>query len=71
MRDWLITLRKEKGMIQEEVAHKVGVTRQYISSIENGRRPSVDLAMKMADVLEFDWQSFYVDKEESLEESKP
>lgn len=60
MRDWFISMRKEKNMTQEEIAEKVGVTRQLISSIENGNtNPSVSTAKKIASALGFDWQRFY------------
>lgn len=61
MRYWLMILRKQKGLTQEKLATQVNVSRQMISAIEhNGRRPSVDLAMRIADVLDFDWSKFYI-----------
>lgn len=43
------TVRKEKGITQEQLAEAVGVTRQTIISIERGNYvPSVLLAMKIA-----------------------
>lgn len=42
-------LRKEKGLSQEEFAKAIRVSRQTISSIENGRyNPSLDLAFAIA-----------------------
>ena len=39
-------------MTQQELAEKVGVTRQTIFSIEKGKfKPSVELALKLAQVL--------------------
>jgi putative transcriptional regulator len=39
-------------MTQQELAHRVGVTRQTILSIEKGKyNPSVGLALKIAGVL--------------------
>jgi putative transcriptional regulator len=41
------------GMTQEELARRVGVTRQTILSIEKGKyTPSVALALRLAQVLE-------------------
>lgn len=37
------------GMRQQDVAKKVGVTRTYISGLCNGRKPSQDLIVKLAD----------------------
>lgn len=42
-------LRNEKGIRQEELARELGVSRQTISSLENGRyNPSIGLAHKVA-----------------------
>jgi putative transcriptional regulator len=47
------SFRTKKGYTQEELADKVGVTRQTIISIEKGSyTPSVLLALKMASVFE-------------------
>ena len=40
------------GMTQQELAERVGVTRQTISSIEKGKyTPSVGLALLLAEIL--------------------
>jgi putative transcriptional regulator len=45
-------LRKELGLRQEDVANRVGVTRQTIIAIENDRyNPTLELAMKLAQLL--------------------
>lgn len=65
MRDWLKQLRNELGMTQDDVAKKVGVTRQMIGMIENGEaNPHVQTAMKIAETLDFkkngcDWTRFF------------
>ncbi len=42
-------IRNEKGIRQEEFAKLMGVSRQTISSLENGRyNPSIMLAYKIA-----------------------
>ena len=42
-------IRKERGIRQEEFAKALGVSRQTISSLENGRyNPSILLAYKIA-----------------------
>ncbi|MDR0858742.1 MAG: helix-turn-helix transcriptional regulator [Oscillospiraceae bacterium] len=42
-------LRKERGVLQEQLAEAVGVSRQTIGSLENGRyNPSIVLAFKLA-----------------------
>jgi putative transcriptional regulator len=43
-------IRKEKGLSQEELAKRLRVSRQTISSIETGKyNPSLDLAFAIAD----------------------
>lgn len=63
----MIDLRKwrtEKGMTQDALAREVGVIRQTISNIECGiNRPSPELAMKIAETLEFNWTEFYTKDE--------
>ena len=45
-------LRQEKNLTQEELASKVGVTRQTIIALEKGNYvPSVLLALKIAQVF--------------------
>ncbi|WIG15315.1 helix-turn-helix transcriptional regulator [Bacillus thuringiensis] len=45
-------LRKEKLISQEKLAAKVGLSRTYISEIENNKKqPNVKLAIKIAKVL--------------------
>lgn len=66
----LVKLRRKKLLTQQKLADKVGVTRQMISAIEhNGKRPSVDLAMRIADVLDFDWSKFYAKEDADKETS--
>ena len=48
-------LRKEKGMTQEELGNRIGKPKQYISSLENGKRCIESIATvtscKMAEIL--------------------
>ena len=49
MKNRIEEIRKEKGIRQEEFAKFMGVSRQTISSLENGRyNPSINLAYKIA-----------------------
>ena len=44
--------RTERGMTQEDLAEKAGVTRQTIISIERGRySPSIELALRLARIF--------------------
>lgn len=50
MKNNLEVLRKERGIKQEELAGVLKVSRQTISSLENGRyNPSIILAFKIAE----------------------
>ena len=49
MKNKIEEIRKERGIRQEEFAKSMGVSRQTISSLENGRyNPSILLAYKIA-----------------------
>lgn len=59
-RQWLIDKRKEKGIEQQQLAKEVGITPQYLYFIEHDqRKPSTDLAKKIADILNFSWTKFF------------
>lgn len=54
MRDWLKAIRIEKGLSQACVANASNITVQHYSYIESGeRRPSPEVARRIADVLGF------------------
>jgi len=62
MREWLKKIRDDKGLTQEDVATQAGIARTYYTRIENGKRGNKlppETAMRIADVLEFDWTIFY------------
>lgn len=49
MKNKIESIRNQKGIRQEELAKAMGVSRQTISSLENGRyNPSIMLAYKIA-----------------------
>ena len=49
MRNRIEQIRKDRGIRQEDFAKAMGVSRQTISSLENGRyNPSILLAYKIA-----------------------
>ncbi|KYJ85519.1 helix-turn-helix domain-containing protein [Sulfurovum riftiae] len=60
----LKTLRKEKGMTQEDVAVQLGITRQTLSKLEKGEIGKVSLLvfLKLLDLL---------GQELQIEEKKP
>ena len=49
MRNRISELRKERHLTQQDLADRVGVTRQTIISLEGGRyNPSITLAFKLS-----------------------
>jgi len=60
MLEWLKEARTEKGFTQQYVSGASGITGAAYSMIESGvRRPSVEVAKKIAKTLGFDWQLFF------------
>ena len=52
MKNNIKQLRKELGLRQEDMAAKVGVSRQTIIAIENNKyNPTLELAMRIAKLL--------------------
>jgi len=59
-------LRKEHKVSQQDFAQYLGVTRQTISSLENGRyNPSILLAMKIARYFGKSVENIFIYTEES------
>lgn len=62
-REWLYKKREKKCLSQQEVAEFIGKSPALYSAIENGtRRPSPDVAQKLAKLFDFDWTLFYEKK---------
>ena len=61
VRQWLKELRqRSNNLTQEQLAKMVGISRTMITEIENGKaNPSVEVAKKIAAVLDFDWVMFF------------
>lgn len=60
-------IRKKRGIQQEEFAKNVGVSRQTISSLENGRyNPSIMLAYKIARYFDMTIEEVFIFDEEDL-----
>ena len=68
MKNRLEEIRKKKGIKQEELAEAMKVSRQTISSLENGRyNPSVILAIKLARYFEMKVEDIFIYEEEQDE----
>lgn len=67
MKNRIEEIRKERGVLQEELAKYMGVSRQTISSLENGRyNPSITLAYKIAKYFGMSIEEVFVFEEEDL-----
>ena len=67
MKNRIEEIRKEKGIRQEEFAKSMGVSRQTISSLENGRyNPSILLAYKIANYFEMTIEEVFIFEEDCL-----
>ena len=65
MKNRIEELRNEKGIRQEELAKQLGVSRQTISSLENGRyNPSILLAYKVAVIFGLTIEDVFIFEEE-------
>ena len=65
MKNKIEAIRKERGILQEEFAKSMGVSRQTISSLENGRyNPSILLAHKIAKYFGMSIEEVYIFDEE-------
>ena len=65
MRNKIEELRKTKGVRQDELAKAMGVSRQTISSLENGRyNPSIMLAHRIAQYFGMAIEEVFIFEEE-------
>ena len=65
MKNRIEEIRKERGIRQEEFAKSMGVSRQTISSLENGRyNPSILLAYKIAKYFGMSIEEVFIFEEE-------
>lgn len=62
-RTWLQQERVKVNKTQEDVAIAAGIKRPYYTQIESGvRRPSVEVAQKIANCIGFNWVLFFDNK---------
>ena len=67
MKNRIEAIRKERGILQEDMAKAMGVSRQTISSLENGRyNPSILLAYKIAKYFAMTIEEVFVFEEEEV-----
>ena len=59
--------RKDRGMTQQALAAAVGVSRQTIISLENGKySPSIELAFRLARLFEASIEELFIYEEETI-----
>ena len=67
MKNRIEEIRKERGIRQEEFAKYMGVSRQTISSLENGRyNPSILLAHRIAKYFAMTIEEVFIFDEEEI-----
>ena len=67
MKNRIEQIRIERGILQAELAKQMGVSRQTISSLENGRyNPSIMLAYKIAKYFDMTIEEVFIFEEEAL-----
>ena len=67
MKNRIEEIRKARGILQEEFAKSMGVSRQTISSLETGRyNPSILLAYKIAKYFDMAIEDVFIFEEETV-----
>ena len=67
MKNRIESIRKERGILQDELANALGVSRQTISSLENGRyNPSIMLAYRIAKYFGMTIEDVFIFEEEEI-----
>ena len=60
MRDWLVTLRHEKGLTEKEVSTALNIAQPHYHRIEHDEGdPSVRLAKKIGEFYGVDWTRLF------------
>jgi putative transcriptional regulator len=61
MKNHLKALRAESGWSQQELAERLGVSRQSVNAIETGKYdPSLPLAFKLSEVFQLPIEALFV-----------
>ena len=67
MKNRIESIRKERGILQTELSKAIAVSRQTISSLENGRYdPSILLAHKIAKFFGMTIEEVFIFEEEQV-----
>lgn len=66
MKNNLEKIRKERGLTQNDLVSALKVSRQTVSSIENGRyNPSLELAFDIANYFDMTIEEIFIDERDS------
>ena len=69
MENQIRDLRKKKGFTQQKLATVLGVSRQTVIAIENGRyHPSLELAFRIGRVMDLPLEEIFFYQEEEDDE---
>nr|WP_326127158.1 helix-turn-helix transcriptional regulator [uncultured Oscillibacter sp.] len=64
-------LRKDRGLNQEDFARAIRVSRQTVSSIENGRyNPSLELAFAISDFFGLSIEEIFIHERSGFDEKE-
>ena len=64
MKNRISEIRKARGLTQQDLANLLGVTRQTVISLENGRyNPSITLAFKLAKTFQMHIEDIFIYEE--------
>ncbi len=65
MKNKLESIRRERGITQEELANALQVSRQTVSSLENGKyNPSILLAFKISKFFNLSIEDIFIYEED-------
>ena len=70
MRKWLKIIRVDKGYTHQQVADAVGISRCFYTQIESMDKTkglSTKTAMRIGEILDFDWVWFYDERKVNTE----
>jgi putative transcriptional regulator len=71
LKNKLEEIRRQRGINQEELAEALAVSRQTISSLENGRyNPSILLAFRIARYFDMAIEEIFIYEEEQVNEKR-
>lgn len=66
-REWLKEIRLNSNSTMLSLSSKLDISESYYCMLESGeRRPSVEIAKKIGEVLNFDWTKFFEEEKQKV-----